>query len=98
MKVLQLCNKPPQPIIDGGCIAINNIATGLLAEGVSLKILTIATQKHPFLIDKISKEFAEKTAIEGVFVDTRINVIDAFSALVTSDSYNVNRFFSPICT
>lgn len=95
MKVLQLCNKPPQPIIDGGCIAINNIATGLLAEGVSLKILTIATQKHPFLIDKISKEFAEKTAIEGVFVDTRINVIDAFSALVTSDSYNVNRFFSP---
>ena len=95
MKVLQLCNKPPQPIIDGGCIAINNIATGLLAEGILLKILTIATQKHPFLIDKISKEFAEKTAIEGVFVDTRINVIDAFSALVTSDSYNVNRFFSP---
>ena len=95
MKVLQLCNKPPQPIIDGGCIAINNIATGLLVEGILLKILTIATQKHPFLIDKISKEFAEKTAIEGVFVDTRINVIDAFSALVTSDSYNVNRFFSP---
>ena len=95
MKVLQLCNKPPQPTIDGGCIAINNVATGLLAKGVDLKILTIATQKHPFLIGKFSKQFIDQTKIEGIFVDTRVNIIDAFSALVTSDSYNVSRFFSP---
>lgn len=95
MKVLQLCNKPPQPIIDGGCIAINNIATGLLAKDVELKIVTIATQKHPFTIETFSEEFKEKTTIEAVFVDTRVNIIDAFSALVTSDSYNVSRFFSP---
>lgn len=95
MNILQLCNKPPQPTVDGGCIAINNIATGLIKKGIAIKILTIATQKHPFLSDKISAEFAEKSEIEGVFVDTRINVIDAFSALVTSDSYNVSRFFSP---
>ncbi|WP_066755693.1 glycosyltransferase family 4 protein [Crocinitomix algicola] len=95
MKVLQLCNKPPQPLIDGGCIAINNIANGLLHENIDLKILTIATQKHPFIPEKIESEFAKKTKIESVFVDTRINVIDAFSALVTSDSYNISRFFSP---
>lgn len=95
MKVLQLCNKPPQPIIDGGCIAINNIATGLLGKNVDLKILTIATQKHPFLIEKFAEDFVKRTKIEGVFVDTRVNIIDAFSALVTSDSYNVSRFFSP---
>lgn len=95
MKVLQLCNKPPQPLVDGGCIAINNIATGLLNKGIKLKILTIATQKHPFNLKKIDAEFAKKTKIESVFVDTRINIIDAFSALVTSDSYNISRFFSP---
>lgn len=95
MKVLQLCNKPPQPIIDGGCIAINNIANGLLDKGIDLKILTVATEKHPFLPEKFAPQFFEKTKIEGVFVDTRVNIIDAFSALVTSDSYNVSRFFSP---
>lgn len=95
MKVLQLCNKPPQPIIDGGCIAINNIANGLLNKGIDLKILTVATEKHPFLPEKFAPRFFEKTKIEGVFVDTRVNIIDAFSALVTSDSYNVSRFFSP---
>jgi glycosyltransferase involved in cell wall biosynthesis len=35
-----------------------------------------------------------QTKAEGVFLDTRVNIIDAFSALVTSDSYNVSRFFS----
>lgn len=95
MKVLQLCNKPPQPTIDGGCIAINNISKGLLAKDISLKILTIATEKHPFIPTAFSEEFQEKTNIEGVFVDTRVNIIDAFSALITSDSYNISRFFSP---
>lgn len=94
MKVLQLCHKPPQPTVDGGCIAINTISEGLLEKGVELKILTASTQKHPFLLEKIDREFQRKTGIEAMFLDTRVNVIDAFSALVTSDSYNVSRFFS----
>jgi glycosyltransferase involved in cell wall biosynthesis len=95
MRVLQICNKPPVPAVDGGCIAMNNISQGLLQQGVELKIITVSTQKHPFLEDKIPADFKNKTNIEGIFLDTRVNVIDAFSALVTSDSYNVSRFFSP---
>jgi len=95
MKVLQLCNKPPIPLIDGGCIAINNIAQGLLDKKIEVKILTASTEKHPFKPKEIPEEFKRLTNIEGVFLDTRVNVIDAFSALVTADSYNVNRFFSP---
>jgi polysaccharide biosynthesis protein PslH len=94
MKILQLCHKPPKPTIDGGCIAMNNITQGLLSAGHELKILTISTHKHPFLPDALSAEYKEKTQIESVFVDTRINLVDAFSNLVTSDSYNVSRFFS----
>lgn len=95
MKILQLCNKPPVPAIDGGCIAMNNITRGLIDAGHQLKLLTIVTQKHPLLLDKLPKEYIEKTNIEGVFVDTSLNVVDAFSALITSDSYNISRFFSP---
>ena len=94
MKVLQLCHKPPIPMVDGGCIAINTISQGLLKEGVELKILTASTHKHPFHPDEIPQEFKSKTEIEGIYLDTRVNIIDAFSALVTADSYNVNRFFS----
>lgn len=94
MRVLQLCNKPPLPKIDGGCIAIHNISAGLLEHDITLHILTISTEKHPFLKEVYPSDFIEKTLIEGIFVDTRVNVIDAFSALVTADSYNVSRFFS----
>ncbi len=94
MKVLQICNKPPQPQVDGGCIAINTLSNGLLEKGVLLKILTVATEKHPYLESEIDAEFAKKTKLEAVHLDTRINVIDAFSALVTADAYNVSRFFS----
>jgi glycosyltransferase involved in cell wall biosynthesis len=95
MKILQLCHKPPVPAIDGGCIAMNNISQGLLQTGHELKILTIVTQKHPLQFEKLTDDYIEKTKIEGVYIDTSLNMIDAFSALVTSDSYNVSRFFSP---
>lgn len=94
MKVLQLCQKPPQPAIDGGCIAMSAITNGLLENGINVKIFTASTEKHPFLPDLISEDFKSKTQIESVFLDTRVNVVDAVKALVTSDSYNVSRFFS----
>lgn len=94
MKILQLCLKPPQPAKDGGCIAINNISRGLLNLGAELKILTLSTHKHPFQIEAFDEEFIQQSKIEGVYIDTKVNIVDAFSNLVTSDSYNVSRFFS----
>ena len=95
MKILQICHKPPYPAIDGGCIAINNISRGLLNHDQDLKIITISTIKHPFLPEKIESNFKLKTNIEHLFVDTKLNIVDAFSNLVTYDSYNISRFFSP---
>jgi glycosyltransferase involved in cell wall biosynthesis len=94
MKILQLCLKPPLPAHDGGCIAMNNITQGLLAAGHKVKILTIFTQKHDFLPEQIPPDYLEQTGIEGVFIDTRLNAVDAFSNFMTSDSYNISRFFS----
>lgn len=94
MKVLQLCLKPPQPAKDGGCIAINNISKGMMELGVHLKILTLSTHKHPFNKESFNENFLQKSKIEGVYIDTKVNIVDAFSNLVTSDSYNVSRFFS----
>ena len=95
MNILQLCHKPPLPAIDGGCIAMNNITKGLIDFGAEVKVLTIETAKHPMQWDVLPIEYIESTHIESVFVDTNVNIIDAFSALITSDSYNISRFFSP---
>jgi len=95
MKILQICHKPPIPSKDGGCIAMNNISQGLLGLNYKLKIITLSTSKHPLLLNKLDLDYKKNTLIEGVFVDTKLNIIDAFSNLVTYDSYNISRFFSP---
>lgn len=95
MKVLQLCHKPPFPTVDGGCLAMHSITNGLLAAGHEVKLLTAFTHKHDLQLDAMSEEYKSDTHIEGVFVDTEVNLVDAFASLVTQDSYNISRFFSP---
>ncbi len=95
MRILQLCNKPPYPPIDGGAKAMHNITRGLLEAGHSVKVLCISTAKHPLKVAAIPESFREATGIEGVFVDTGLNIVDAFTDLVTADNYNISRFFSP---
>ena len=95
MRILQLCNKPPWPPIDGGSKAMHNLTRGLLAAGHEVKVLCISTPKHPFEPRELPRELRERTRMEAVFVDTTLNVVDAFADLVTADNYNISRFFSP---
>ncbi|MGV9013191.1 MAG: glycosyltransferase family 4 protein [Flavobacteriales bacterium] len=95
MRILQLCNKPPYPPIDGGSKAMYNITRGLVHAGHEVKVLCISTKKHPLKVGSVPQEFRDATRIEGVFVDTSLNIVDAFTDLVTADNYNISRFFSP---
>jgi glycosyltransferase involved in cell wall biosynthesis len=94
MKILQLCLKPPLPARDGGCIAMNNITQGLLQAGHKVKVLTIFTHKHDLNPELMPDDYLQQTEIEGVYIDTRVNAVEAFSSFLTSDSYNISRFFS----
>ncbi|MFM7770336.1 MAG: glycosyltransferase, partial [Bacteroidota bacterium] len=94
MKFLQICSKPPLPLIDGGAIAMNALTNSLLANGHQVKIVCMFTDKHDFNPEKMSEEYITTTDIEGVYVDTKLNAIDVFSNFITRDPYNLNRFFS----
>jgi glycosyltransferase involved in cell wall biosynthesis len=95
MRILQLCNKPPYPPIDGGSKAMHNLTRGLLAAGHEVKVLCISTPKNTLDLDAIPVDYKDRTRIEGVFVDTSVNIVDAFTDLLTADNYNISRFFSP---
>lgn len=93
MRVLQICSKPPVPSVDGGCKAMNNITEGLISNNIQVKVLTISTDKHPFLTEKMSASYIKNTAIEHCFIDTRIKPVAAFLNLCKSKSYNLSRFY-----
>jgi hypothetical protein len=94
MKFLQICQKPPLPLTDGGCIAFHALTTGLLQAGHSVKVLTLFTDKHDFLPESMPEEYLKKTDIEGVYVDTKMNLVDVYCNFMTRDPYNLSRFFS----
>ncbi len=95
MRILQLCNKPPYPPIDGGSKAMHNLTRGLLDAGHEVKVLCISTPKQGLDMEGLPRDYAQRTRIEGVYVDTTVNIVDAFTDLITADNYNISRFFSP---
>ncbi|MBR3550904.1 MAG: glycosyltransferase [Bacteroidales bacterium] len=93
MKILQLCHKTPLPAIDGGCIAIHNITQCLLDSGMEVKVLAVATPKHPFVVTAYSKDYLKKTRFESVYIDTTPHKIEALRTLFTGNSYQISRFY-----
>ncbi len=94
MKFLQICQKPPLPLTDGGCIAFHALTAGLLQSGHSVKVFSLFTDKHDFLLETMPEEYVQKTDIEGVYVDTKMNLVDVYCNIITRDPYNLSRFFS----
>lgn len=94
MKILQLCNKPPFPLLDGGCIAMSNIATGLMKQGHDVKVIAISTPKHPVKEIPDFNSYREQTQFESVFVDTTITFMGLIKSFFKSESYHISRFNS----
>lgn len=95
MKVLQLCNKPPYPPVDGGTMAMNSITQGLLAQGCSVKVLSVMTDKHPVDAHRMTDRYRDLTNFESVYIDLRIKALPAMGAMLCGESYHVKRYISP---
>lgn len=95
MRILQLCLKPPLPAVDGGCLAMQSVAEGLLEAGHEVRILTLFTAKHPFIREAIPAAFQAATQLEGIFADTRVRPAALLIGLLRRGSYNLRRFDVP---
>jgi len=94
MKVLQLCNKPPYPPVDGGTMAMDSISQGLLRAGCELRVLTVETDKHPVHRDQIPEDYLRATQLESVYIDLSVHVLPAAVAMLCGESYHVKRYIS----
>ena len=94
MKALQICPKPPRPSVDGGCLAMDAITTGLLDAGCDLKVLVTSTHKHPVKLDDLRDDYVKSVGFTSFNIDTRIKPLSALKHLITGVSYNISRFHS----
>lgn len=94
MNILILSHKPPYPIIDGGCRAMDRFVRDLLTSypDASIDYLCISTQKHPFNANSIPEELKNRIQFNTIEISTRLNPISAFLHLVANKSYQLSRF------
>lgn len=96
MKILQICNKVPYPVKDGGALAIHNLAKGFAEAGNEVFIMAMHTQKHAsdkLLILNYFKSLNIK--IELIEVDSEITALKALLNLLFSRlPYNATRFIT----
>ena len=95
LRILQICHKPPRPAVDGGCIAMDSLTSGLLLEGHRVKVLSLHTHKHSYDPSALDEDYVKATRFEAVFADTELNVRDAASHVITGESYHLSRFHVP---
>ena len=94
MKVLQLCNKPPYPPVDGGTLAMNSITQGLLRAGCEVRVLTVETDKHPVRTGELPDDYRQRTQFESVYVDLGVKALPAAVAAFCGESYHVKRYIN----
>ena len=95
MKILQVTNKVPYPVKDGGAIACMNLARGFSLLGHDVTILAMNTVKHHVTLTEIPESVKELAEFKLVNVPARISPVSALLNLMFSGKpYNAVRFIS----
>lgn len=95
MKILQVTNKVPYPVIDGGAIACMNLARGFSVLGHEVTILAMNTIKHHVTLTEIPESIKDLAEFKLVNVPAAISPVSAlFNLLFSSKPYNATRFIS----
>lgn len=95
MNILMLCNKSPWPPLEGGPIAMNAMAEGLVDAGHTVKVLAINSNKYSVDPHRIPRDYRDKTRIETVYLDLSVKWLPALKCFLSGKSYHMERFISP---
>ncbi|MBI3238586.1 MAG: glycosyltransferase family 4 protein [Flavobacteriia bacterium] len=95
MTILHISNKPIYPQVDGGCIAMAKLLSGLM-QVATVKHAFVQTPKHPFEPQAYPNEIVLELSPEKAFIDTSIRPISALVALISGRNYNLKRFHNQL--
>ena len=95
MRILQVTNKVPYPVKDGGAIACMNLTRGFAVLGHQVTVLSMNTAKHHIDISEIPESIKDWAEFRLVDVPAEISFFPALVNLMfSSKPYNAVRFIS----
>lgn len=96
MKILQVSNRVPWPLNEGGNIGIYNFTRAYAELGHEVVIYCLDGIKHNTPVQEATAELCKYARVFIHPIDTDIKIVDALSHLVRNESYNVSRFYNTI--
>ncbi len=95
MRILQVTNKVPYPVKDGGAIACMNLTRGFAVLGHQVTVLSMNTVKHHIDVSEIPESIKDWAEFRLVDVPAEISFFPALvNLLFSSKPYNAVRFLS----
>jgi len=94
MKILQVSNRVPWPLNEGGNIGIYNYTKAYCELGYDVTLYCLDGQKHNTPIKEATSELSKYASLYIHPIDTDINLDDAIKHLIRNKSYNVSRFYN----
>lgn len=94
MKLLQITNRFPWPLKDGGALGYYNFTKGYHDAGVELTLASLNTSKHFVKLEELPQEVLALADIHLSYIDNHVKPWPAFLNLFSKRSYHVERFLS----
>jgi glycosyltransferase involved in cell wall biosynthesis len=94
LKILQICHRVPYPAIDGGNIAMMNMALSLENAGHELHQFALNTKKHFVRTEEVPVALKNKLHFESAVIDTSVTLPGIILNFFSTNSYNITRFYS----
>ncbi|MCB0733897.1 MAG: glycosyltransferase [Flavobacteriales bacterium] len=94
MRILQVSNRIPYPLNEGGTIGIYNYTRGFSEAGCEVVLMALAPQKHPIEPEVLQRELGPFCELHTFPINTDVKPIPALLNLFSNRSYNVDRFYS----
>ena len=94
MKILQVSNRVPWPLNEGGTIGIYNYTKSFSELGHDVTLYCLDGHKHNTPIQEAKTELTKYAKLYIHPIDTDVNFDDALKHLLRNKSYNVSRFYN----
>lgn len=92
MKILNISNRVPYPLHDGGAIAHYRQIKHMSAQGVQIFLLALNTKKHHVSEKELEQHFAPFCRFKCIDIDTTPALFPALRSWSLGKSYNIERF------
>ncbi len=91
---MQICHRVPYPPLDGGNIAMLNLACSLREAGCEVYLFPLNTHKHHVEPSSLPAYLKRDFHFQSASIDTKISIGGILKNLFSEGSYNVERFYS----